>query len=109
MPKLPNVLLITADQHRCDAMSAAASVTPHRPSVLRTPNLDRLGSDDWTYIVHENGGFTELYDLHADPDECRNLGSDASTQPGKKDSRRAWRAGWRRSALLACSTVQAIS
>ncbi len=43
--------------------------------------LHAIRTDDWTYIVHENGGFTELYDLHADPDECRNLGSDATTQP----------------------------
>jgi arylsulfatase len=43
--------------------------------------LHAIRTDDWTYIAHQNGGFEELYDLRADPDECRNLGGDAATEP----------------------------
>ncbi len=47
--KSPNVLLITADQHRGDCISANAGAAPHRPAVLRTPHLDRLAAEGVSY------------------------------------------------------------
>ncbi len=49
MARTPNILLITADQHRGDAVSANAGAAPHRPSVLRTPHLDRLAAEGVSY------------------------------------------------------------
>lgn len=45
----PNVLLITADQHRGDCVGANAGAAPHRSRVLRTPHLDRLAAEGVSY------------------------------------------------------------
>jgi arylsulfatase len=47
----------------------------------------------WQYVFHEAGGFEELYDIKADPDERHNLSNQAEAREAVRDLRRRT-AGW---------------
>jgi choline-sulfatase len=63
------------------------SYQPH-PRALHCARTAR-----WQYVFHEAGGFEELYDIQADPDERRNLADQAEVREIVRDLRRrtsAW-------------------
>lgn len=67
--------LFAADQPEPGALFGTYTFGP------RACDLHAVRTDQWAYVAHRNGGFEELYDLRADPDERRNLGADPATAP----------------------------
>jgi arylsulfatase len=63
---------VTADEDgRPDTVFGSVRHTPNQVHSVRTTS--------WSYVVHPRGAYEELYDLHADPDERRNLAVSGQT------------------------------